>query len=431
MVALYRPGPMELIPQYILRKHKKEPVTYLHPKLEPILKNTYGIGIYQEQMMQIAKDLAGFTLAEADTLRKAIGKKIKELLDEQQEKLISGMIKNGIDLKTANLIWEMFPPFARYGFNRSHAACYAMIAYQTAYLKAHFPIELMTALLNNDSGDVERVAFLVSESKKMGIQVLRPDINQSYSKFAPEGNHIRFGLLAIKNVGSNIVDAIILERQKNGPFTSFVDFLSRVTHKDLNKKSLESLAKAGVFDSLGIERNSIIDNLDKILSFIQQAKKQTNTLQNGLFGKSNAHLSLSLPLTKPTKEEDKLRWEKELLGFYMSDHPLKKYQKFFEQKKISPIKNVLNRTARSTLSGSYRIAGIITAVKKVITKNKKPIVFAKIEDLSDTLEVVVFWDVLAKKPDIWENQNIVVIQGKLSEKENEPKIIVEEAVKIN
>ncbi len=431
MVALYRPGPMDLIPQYIARKQGKEKETYLHPLLEPILKNTHGIGIYQEQMMQIARDLGGFTLSEADILRKAIGKKIKELLDKQQEKIMSGMAAKGIDKKTAEAIWEMFPPFSRYGFNRSHAACYAIIAYQTAYLKTHFPIELTTSLLNNDSGDVDRISFLVSESKKMGIMVLPPDINQSYAKFSPEGNHIRFGLSAIKNVGSNIVSAIIAERQKNGPFISISDFLARVTHKDLNKKSLESLSKAGVFDGLGIERNVILSNLEKILSFSQQAKKHSTISQNGLFGNKTSEYKISLNQSAPAKEEEKLAWEKELLGFYVSEHPLKKYEKFFKEKKVNPIKSIIDRSAKSGIAGSYRIAGIITSVKKITTKNKKIMAFARIEDLSDTLEVVVFSEVLDRKSEIWENQNIVIIQGKLSLRDNESKIIVDQAIKIN
>ena len=431
MVALYRPGPIELIPQYIARKHGKEKPTYLHPLLEPILGTTYGIGIYQEQMMRIARDLGGFTLGEADILRKAIGKKIKELLDKQQEKMISGMMSKGIDKKTANAVWELFPPFSRYGFNRSHAACYAMIAYQTAYLKTHFPIELMTSLLNNDAGDVDRIAFLVSESRKMGIQVLPPDINQSYSIFSPEGKHIRFGLSAIKNVGSNIVDAIVAERQKNGPFTSMPDFLARVTHKDLNKKSLESLAKTGVFDSLGVERSVILINLEKILGFSQQIKRHSSTSQNGLFGGGNHNYTISLSSAPPVNEDEKLGWEKELLGFYISEHPLKKYDKFFRDKKVVPIKSVLDRSAKSGVSGSYRIAGVITAIKKIITKTKKPIAFARIEDLSDTIEVVVFSEILERKPEAWEKQNIVIVQGKLSMRENEPKIIADEVVKIN
>ena len=214
MISLYRPGPMELIPQYINRKFGREKVTYLHPKLEPILSQTYGVGIYQEQMMRIARDLGGFTLAEADTLRKAIGKKIKSLLDEQQERLIKGMINNGIDQRTAKAIWELFPPFARYGFNRSHAACYAMISYETAYLKAHYPVEFMASLLNISGTEIERINFLVNEAKHLNIKVLPPDINLSFQDFTVDTPNIRFGLLAVKNVGANIVNVIIEERGK-------------------------------------------------------------------------------------------------------------------------------------------------------------------------------------------------------------------------
>src|SRR3989344_762172 len=273
LVALYRPGPMESIPSFIDRKHGKEKIKYLHPKLEPILRPTYGIGVYQEQMMQIARDLAGYTLAEADTLRKAIGKKIQALLDEQREKIIKGMVARDIPMDVAKEIWELFPSFARYGFNKSHAVCYAVIGYQTAYFKAHYPIEFMTALLNADAGDIERMAFLVSECAKMGIQVLPPDINKSAVNFAPEDQNIRFGLLAIKNVGANIVDAIVTERNAGGPFKALAEMLYRVHHKDLNKKSLESLMKAGALDSLGTDRSTLIGNLEEIIKFSSLVKK--------------------------------------------------------------------------------------------------------------------------------------------------------------
>lgn len=431
MVALYRPGPMELIPSYVARKHGKEPVTYLHPLLEPILKNTYGIGIYQEQMMRIARDLAGYTLAEADTLRKAIGKKIKELLDEQQIKLTQGMIASGIDKVTANKIWDLFPPFARYGFNRSHAVCYATIAYQTAYLKTHYPVELMTSLLNADSSDIDRVAFLVGEAKKMSIQVFPPDVNQSYGAFVPEGTDIRFGLGAIKNVGSAIVQTIVEERQRKGPFQSFEDFLSRVLHKDLNKKSLESLIKAGVFDSMGVERKQLLENLDKIIGFSQYVRKTAASLQNNLFGGSSAHTKLEFKNVEPATSDEMLFWEKELLGFYVSDHPLRAYEQVLSAKRVTPIKTLLKNGRGSGITGSVRIAGIVEDVKKIITKNKKQMVFAKIEDLSDTIEIIVFPDTLERKPEIWEERNIIIVQGKLSNRDSEQKLICEEVVKLN
>jgi DNA polymerase-3 subunit alpha len=433
MVALYRPGPIELIPSFINRKHKREKVTYLHPKLEPILKNTYGIGIYQEQMMQIARDLAGFTLAEADTLRKAIGKKIKVLLEAQKEKLIKGMIENGIDEKTAKNIWELFPPFARYGFNKSHATCYALIAYRTAYLKAHWPIEFMTALLNADAGDTERIAFLVSEAQKKNIQVLPPDINKSFVNFIPEEKNIRFGLLAIKNVGLNLVEAIIEERHIGGPFKNFNDFLCRVKHKDLNKKSLESLIKVGVFDSLNTERGYLLRNIDNILSFCQNIKKSQNSSQASLFGanyrfqnfiaeKSNDHMPAA-------SLKEKLAWEKELLGLYISGHPLNQYLEKLQHYKVKSIKEIL-AAKKGYNNNGYRIAGVISQVKRIISKTGQPILFVTIEDLTGALEIVVFSEALAKNPAVWRENNIILVDGSLSWRNDEPKFICQNAMEL-
>jgi DNA polymerase-3 subunit alpha len=873
MNALYRPGPMELIPSYIKRKHKIEEVKYLHPKLEPILKNTYGIGVYQEQMMRIARDLAGFTLAEADTLRKAIGKKIKFLLDIQKEKLIDGMKNNGIEQKTAEAIWELFPPFAKYGFNRclsgdskimnlengklisikniydkkeslksanslketelklnnsivknvyyngkkhvweittrsgrkikatgnhpfftpdgwqilqklkiknkiavprvmpeiskplknikqhklallgyvlaggnlchphgfyfysknkeeikdyishlesfkntvgkidksksavaiyskrkdvkkpseavewinslglqykkvgqkffpdfvfnlsnknlavlmgkmfqgdgcinlkrknpqifyatsspeiaynlqhlllrfgiissihekkfkyrggikigyttninrydninkfinyfgryfvgekkktarkiisnhpiingsipawstrgsydiipiklvkniirkaiiaqgfnfkqfekkyniswrlfmndkrkigylretikiiaeklknkelfkhaysdiywdeikriefkgveetfdltidknhnfiandiivhnSHAACYALIGYRTAYLKTHYPIEFTTALFNADAGDVERIAFLINEAQKMNLLVLPPDINKSFVDFAPEGKSaIRFGLLSIKNVGANIVEAIIQERFRRGPFQNFTDFITRVLHKDLNKKSLESLIKAGVFDSLDVERGRLLANIEEILSFSQGAKKSQTSSQDSLFGTNYSPTGvLNLKLATAASTKEKLRWEKELVGLYISEHPLNRHAQKLLSNKVKPIKElktakIANGNNRNG-NGLYRIAGVLTSIKKITTKNGQPMLFVKIEDLNDNMEIVVFNDALAKNPTLWQENNVLIVEGRLSSKDNEPKLVAQNAVEL-
>ena len=432
MVSLYRPGPMELIPSYIKRKHKQEEVSYLHPKLEPILKNTYGIGVYQEQMMRIARDLAGFTLPEADTLRKAIGKKIKELLDDQQEKLVNGMIKNGIDERIAKKIWELFPPFAKYGFNRSHAACYALIAYQTAYLKVHYPIEFMTSLFNADNDDIERIAFLIGEAKKAGIIVLPPDINKSYVNFMPEVDEsemgIRFGLLTVKNVGQNIVEAIINERARGGEFKDFCDFLKRVIHKDLNKKSLESLIKAGVFDSMSLERGMLLANSENILAYSQNIKKSSLSSQNSLFseGVSNSNLKLEPAIAATNKE--KLAWEKELVGLYISEHPLKQHSQKLLISKVKEIKEIKNSPKNT--SGVFRIAGVIVKIQKIITKNGQSMIFVKIEDLGDGMEVLVFSDVMNKNLSLWKENNVVIIEGKLSWRDDEPKLIAQSAVEL-
>ncbi len=431
MVALYRPGPMELIPSYINRKYGKEAVSYQHPKLEPIMKKTYGIGIYQEQMMRIASDLAGYSLAEADTLRKAIGKKIKKLLDEQEAKLVAGMIKNGIPEKTARIIWELFPPFARYGFNRSHAACYAMIAYRTAYLKAHYPTEFLTALLNSESSDIDRISFLIGEAKKANVIVLPPDINKSSSAFAPEGSNVRFGLAAVKNVGTNIVAAIIEERSRRGEFATFSDILTRVQHKDLNKKSLESLIKCGALDSFNIERNTLLGSIDDITKFAQAARKTAAPQSAGLFGSSfvstAASKALQLKDATPATNKEKLAWEKELLGLYVSDHPLTMMAAQIETMKPTKVKDML--LERSNVK-NYRVCGMISSVKSIITKTGKPMCFAKLEDHSGTVEVVVFSDVYAKNQTCFKEGAIIVCIGKLNFRNGETSMVCDQVKEI-
>ncbi len=427
LVALFRPGPMELIPSFIKRKRGEEKIVYLHPRLEPILKNTNGIGVYQEQMMQIARDLAGYTLPEADTLRKAIGKKIKSLLDEQKAKLTNGMIKNGIPAKTAEAIWELFPPFARYGFNKSHAACYALIGYETAYLKAHYPIEFMAALLNAEISDIDRIAFLVSEARQNQIPILPPDVNSSFVKFAPDGEKVRFGLLGIKNVGEQIAQAIIEERMRGGPFASFTDFLARIQHKDLNKKSLEALAKCGALESLGVERNQAVQNIDDIVRFAGAARK-TALQPNSLFGSSTASLSIKLKPAPPATREEKLGWEKELLGFYLSDHPLNSFK---EKIAASHARTLSELRAIKNENLIIRAAGLVSTIKKILTKNGDAMMFATIEDFSpQPLEVVIFPKTLAKTEAAWHENNIVLLQGKMSWRGGEPKIICDDAKKL-
>ena len=442
MISLYRPGPMKLIPHYIRRKFGKEPITYLHPKLEPILNKTYGVGIYQEQMMRIARDLAGFTLSEADTLRKAIGKKIKKLLNLQKEKLINGMVKNGISEKTAHSIWELFPPFARYGFNRSHAACYAMISYQTAYLKAHYPVEFMTSLLNISGTEIERVNFLISEAKRLGISVLPPDINLSFQNFtvdtststsamssdpmgSVQGGNIRFGLLAVKNIGANIVNFIIEERSRGGAFADLTDFLNRVQHRDLNKKSLESLIKCGAFDSLDVERGESLDNIEELLRFNQNAKKMKSSNQYNLFGSSATFTSLHLRAGKPADKSLKLSWEKELLGLYLTEHPFNAYLAKV-QDKVKPIKEVFNLPKNHERGPRLRLAGIISGVQRILTKTGQPMLFVTLEDLENNLEVLVFADTLAKNPLVWQENKAIIVNGRLSWRGDEPKLICDE-----
>ncbi|HLA25996.1 MAG TPA: DNA polymerase III subunit alpha, partial [Patescibacteria group bacterium] len=434
MVSLYRPGPMELIPSFIKRKYGKEKITYLHPSLEPILKNTYGIGVYQEQMMRIARDLAGFTLAEADTLRKAIGKKIKKLLDEQKERLIQGMIKNKIPPQTAKEIWELFPPFARYGFNRSHAACYAMIAYQTAYLKANFPEEFIAALLTSEQGDVERVGIIVADCRNARIEVLAPDVNESFKNFtvvppAADGTHerIRFGLLAIKNVGANVIEAIIEERKKDGPYQSLADFLERVHHKDLNKKSLESLAKCGALDKLA-ERNAVLENIDTLLQFTRQFSANNSNGQSSLFASQPKAIAATLKLkpAAPADNQERLQWEKELLGLYISDHPFRVYENLVRSKNIPPLGEILNKDKKGTVIA----AGVITGIQRINTKAGDPMLFVKIEDMRNSLEILVFPTILKTTNHIWTEGKAVAVSGKVSTKDNEIKILANDVKEI-
>lgn len=405
--ALYRPGPMELIPSYIRRKHGREKVTYIHPKLEPILAPTYAIGVYQEQMMQIARDLAGFTLAEADTLRKAIGKKIASLLEEQKSKLINGMRKNGIDKKTANAIWELFPSFARYGFNRSHSACYALIAYQTAYLKAHYPVEFMTGLLNSRQGDVERLAFFIEEARAIGLNVLPPDVNESFVNFtAVSDDTIRFGLKAIKHIGEPVVQAIIEDRKARGPFESIMNFMDRITERSLNKKVLEALIKSGAFDALQ-ERNTLLENLDFLLRVGQESKMPEKSRQHSLLG-LQMRPALQLRPAPPGTLQQKLVWEKELLGLFISGNPLEKYRRLFEEK-LLPLSSIDERFHRKDVL----VGGIIETMKRIITKNGDPMVFAKIRDLASTLEVTLFPRIIQEHGEHLKEGAITVIHGKV------------------
>ena len=426
MVALFRPGPMSLIPEFIARKQGKKEIKYIHPKLKPILKNTYGIAIYQEQLMQIVRDLAGFSLVEADILRKAIGKKIKKLLNKQSKKMIQGMTKNKIDKRTAVRIWEFIEPFARYGFNKSHATCYALIGYQTAYLKTHYLPEFMTALLNSEQDDIDRIAILVSEAKKEGIKLLPPDINESFEDFAlVTDNNIRFGLAAVKNVGRNVVKAIVEEREKKGSYKSITDFLNRVKSRDFNKKSLESLIKVGAFDQLG-KRVQLLSNLEKMLGYSREIFKAKDNGQTSLFDSASSNFSNSLSLkakkNSDLRKDEKLFWEKELLGIYVSEHPLSKYQSFLE-------KNTTNiKTLDSDQIGKrVRIAGIINRIKKFITKVGKPMLFVEIEDLTGKIEILVFPSVLEQNPVIWHEGKTIVLKGKLSNRDEQLKLLCNEA----
>ena len=443
MVALYRPGPMEWIPDYINGKHKRKQVAYLHPKLEKILDKTYGVAIYQEQVMQIARDLAGFSMGQADVLRKAMGKKIPALLAEQKEKFIVGCVTNEVKKELAEKVFSFIEPFAGYGFNRSHAACYAMIGYQTAYLKAHYPAEFMAALLTSDQQDIDRIAIEVDECRKMGLKVMPPDINESFASFTVvtsntalnqaiadrEASHtIRFGLRAIKNVGENIANAIITERKANGPFADVFNFLERITDKDLNKKSLESLIKCGGLDSYG-DRGQLLTNLELFLDFNKENGRLRDNKQNSLFFDTPSLYIATRPKLVENSEvsdNEKLQWEKELLGLYITKHPFNPVRLAIGDYalRLNDLKEHQNDVLVYT-------AGLITGIKKIITRAGQTMLFVKIEDGLTNAEVLVFPKLLAQTLDLWQEGTALILAGKVSDKDAETKVLVEVALKID
>jgi DNA polymerase-3 subunit alpha len=439
MVALYRPGPMEWIPDYINGKHGQKKVVYLHPKLEPILARTYGVAIYQEQVMQIARALAGFSPGDADVLRKAMGKKIPALLAEQKEKFIDGCVKNGIYKELAEKVFSFIEPFAGYGFNRSHAACYAMIGYQTAYLKAHWPVEFMAALLSADQHDSDRVAIEIEECRAMGLKVMPPDINESFDSFTvvtagtkenktaaadEKVDTIRFGLNAIKNVGDNIVSVIIKERKENGPYQNIFDLLERINDKDLNKKSLESLVKSGALESFG-SRGLLLANLEKLLIFNRDISKQQASGQVSLFASAPEFSNLSRP---QLLEEEKisqielLGWEKDLLGLYISGNPLSSFSAQLDGF-VVPLSKLGSKKGDDYIV----VAGVITSMKKIITRKGESMLFVKIEDKSGNVELLVFPRTLKDTLAIWQDSNIIIARGRLSEKDTELKLLIDQA----
>lgn len=427
MVALYRPGPMELIPQYIAGKHGRRQITYLHPKLEPILAETYGVAVYQEQILRIAQDICGFSLGQADVLRKAIGKKIKKLLMEQKEKWVAGAIKNGVTKKTAEKLFEFVEPFARYGFNKAHAASYALVAYKTAYLKAHFPSEFMAAWMTSEEGrDIEKISFALSEAQNIGINVLPPNVNESFVDFGviASTGEISYALASIKNVGRGAAEAIVEERKRNGRYQGLEDFLQRLGNKILNKKIIEALSKAGALDELA-ERNQILVSIENILKYLAGSAEKISSNQMGLFGKEKENFqTLKLTSIEPAAKKQKLAWEKELLGMYVSEHPLKGMEKSLKNY-ARPINEIAPQEGQSV-----KVAGVITSISKILTRSKEPMLFATLEDMSARTEVLVFPKVLKKDLLVWRADNIVLVEGQTNTKDGALKIIAQSVQEI-
>jgi DNA polymerase-3 subunit alpha len=430
MVALYRPGPMEAIPDYIERKHNPSLVRYLDPRLEPLLKKSFGVITYQDDVMMIAIKLAGYSWLEADKLRKAMGKKIPEEMEAQKEKLLKGFVANGLSDKKAMELWKLIEPFAAYGFNKAHAASYGRVAYQTAYMKAHYPVEYMTAILTAESGDVEKISEIITECKQMGIIVLPPDINESFGGFTVinsgdengTGGIIRFGLYTIKNLGTDISDALIAERTTKGKFTTITNLLDRIRHKNLNKKSLEALIKSGANDELG-ERGLLLANMEEMLTYNREAGKNVN--QTSLFGgiEDIVFSKLTLNPAPPARKEDMLAWEKELLGLYVSGHPLDKHREKLEKRELN-IKKVHTELGNGH---PVTLGGIIDDVRMVITKNNERMAFIKISDFTGTIEAVVFPKLYKSAETTIVIENCIAFTGKVSLRNGEKSIIIENA----
>ncbi|MCR4306724.1 MAG: OB-fold nucleic acid binding domain-containing protein, partial [Candidatus Yonathbacteria bacterium] len=427
MVALYRPGPMENIPHYISRKHGKEPITYLDPRMKAILDRSYGVITYQDDVLLIAINLAKYSWLEADKLRKAMGKKIPKIMAEQEEKFISGCIDGGMTSTKALELWKLIEPFAAYGFNKAHAASYGRVAYQTAYMKANFPALYMTAVLTAEAGDVEKISEIISECKRMDIPVLPPDVNESFSDFTVvrkkgESDRIRFGLYTIKNLGSDISDAVIVERERGGRFTSFANFLERILHRNLNKKSLEALIRSGALDAFG-ERGQMLGNMEEALAYHKE-HGTGNKNQTSLFGQMSEQstiMGFRMKEAPPATVDEKLVWEKELLGLYVSGHPLEKYRERFAKQNTN-IKKIKAELREGMMAV---VAGIVEEAKEVVTKKGDRMAFMKIADFTDTIEVVVFPKLFVEHKSLLMADKCVAIKGKISERNGEKSLIAE------
>ena len=439
MVALYRPGPMQFIDSFIRRKHGEEEITYLHSGMKNSLKNTYGILVYQEQFMQISKEWCGFTGGQADTLRKAVGKKKIDLMKKVKPEFVEGAVKvGGATKEIAETFWTQLEEFANYCFNKSHAACYGLIAYWTAYLKAHCPDAFMAALMTSDHDDTDRLAIEITECKHMGISVLSPDVNESFVEFAvvPNENKIRFGMSAVKGVGVGAVEEVLRARE-DGPFTSVEDFAKRVSTSKFNRKAWESLIKSGAFDDMG-DRSDLLFNLDSITSFASKLQKEAASGQTNLFGMLGgddaASVQSTLHLQKaPVKHDDKerLMWERELLGLYISAHPLDRYETY-----LSEQTQPLTQLVPEYDSRMMTVGGIISTVRTIVTKSGSKMAFVGIEDKFGEGEIIVFPNLYEKVGAKLVQDAVIRVSGKNSARDrdgnlgNESKLIADDIIAI-
>ena len=448
-VSLYRPGPMDQIPRYIKNKKDPEHAEYTHPSLEPILNVTYGCMVYQEQVMQIVRELAGYSLGRADLVRRAMGKKKLDVMakereifihgqtDENGNVIVPGCVRNGIDEKSANKIFDEMAEFAKYAFNKSHAAAYAVVSYRTAYLKAYYKEELMAATLNSFLGNLDKVPIYIEECKKLQIEILKPDINESDVKFTVKNGKIRFGLGSIKNVG-NAVNAIVDERKRNGQFKSFEDFCERIQKESVNKKCIESLIRAGAFDNMEHTRRTLLESFETILDTISDGNRKTMENQVSMFDISENtninEIKYNYTIREEFSEKELLSMEKEMIGFYISGHPLEKYREQIE--KTSNINSIqlsgedLEQGMELKDGQFVKYIGIVTSIKKKYTKNNTIMAFVTIEDLYGTAEIIVFDSVYSKASNILIEESIVLVEGRISIREDEASTIVARDIKL-
>ena len=471
-VSLYRPGPMDQIPRYIANKQDPEHAVYTHPALKPILEVTYGCMVYQEQVMQIVRDLAGYSLGRADLVRRAMGKKKLDVMAKEREYfihgqtddegniIIPGCVRNGIDEKSANTIFDEMAEFAKYAFNKSHAAAYAVVSYRTAYLKAYYKEEFMAATLNSFLGNLDKVPLYIEECRKMGIEILKPDINKSFTKFTVDNGKIRFGLGSIKNVGTSVVDFIVENREKNGEFKDFGDFCERMQEGSVNKKCIESLIKAGAFDEFEQTRSTLMASYEDIIDSISDFGKKSLKGQVSMFdlafegaeteeNSDNSSgddvnnqlekMKYNYTVLKEYSDKELLAMEKEMLGLYISGHPLEEYRKIIEEKstistirmkEIGEVESADNTEMQERDIPKYRdgqavrIIGIVESVKKKYTKTNKIMAFTTIEDLYGQCEIIVFENCYQMCSDFLMEGNIVTVEGRLSIREDEDVKIV-------
>lgn len=433
MVALYRPGPMESIPQYIERKHNTHLIHYLDPRLEKILDLSYGVITYQDDVLMIARELAGYSWLEADMLRKAMGKKIPKVMEAEKEKLLKGFQEHGkLSREIAERLWKLIEPFAAYGFNKAHAASYGKVAYQTAYMKANYPVAYMACVLTADSGDTDKIAEIIHECERMEIDVLPPDINESFAMFSvvpkkkdDEKEKIRFGLNTIRNFGAGITETIIKERKEQGAFTSLSDFLSRIADRNLNKKSLEALIMSGAFDRFG-ERGVMLSNVERMLAFNKEQAGWKEAAQDSLFaGDQNGSMNeLVLDAATEATNEQKLAWEKEFLGIFVSGHPLDERKEAMQ--KYTSIKDIIDDGREGI---PVKTSGIIEDVREIMTKKGEKMLFVRLADQIRSIEMVVFPKVFRQTneetPELLTEGSCIATKGRLSMRNGEPSIVAE------